>query len=174
MIYPNKPLYLLSLWGYIYYLTYYTLTTKDNIFIPPLISLCFIFAIPICRQSWLYVKLLHTKINQIPLLHLLLIYLLIRLFKYKLLCTFWQTYEICSFLLHHLCAMPLIIPPTIDTFQNICSTIADTILLVRKYTYAHPIPSMKYINKLLISGINPLCFKLFMWNIANITALINI
>ena len=32
MIYPNKPLYLLSLLGYIYYLTYYTLTTKDNIF----------------------------------------------------------------------------------------------------------------------------------------------
>ena len=31
MIYPNKPLYLLSLLGYIYYLTYYTLTTKDNI-----------------------------------------------------------------------------------------------------------------------------------------------
>ena len=30
MIYPNKPLYLLSLLGYIYYLTYYTLTTKDN------------------------------------------------------------------------------------------------------------------------------------------------
>lgn len=34
MIYPNNPLYLLSLLGYIYYLTYYTLTTKDNI-IPP-------------------------------------------------------------------------------------------------------------------------------------------
>jgi len=33
MIYPNKPLYLLSLLGYIYYLTYYTLTTKDNIFL---------------------------------------------------------------------------------------------------------------------------------------------
>ena len=32
MIYPNKPLYLLSLLGYIYCLTYYTLTTKDNIF----------------------------------------------------------------------------------------------------------------------------------------------
>lgn len=32
MIYPNKPLYLLSLLGYVYYLTYYTLTTKDNIF----------------------------------------------------------------------------------------------------------------------------------------------
>ena len=32
MIYPNKPLYLLSLLGYIYYLTYYTLTTKDNMF----------------------------------------------------------------------------------------------------------------------------------------------
>ena len=32
MIYPNKPLYLLSLLGYIYYLTYYTLTTKDNIY----------------------------------------------------------------------------------------------------------------------------------------------
>ena len=31
MIYPNNPLYLLSLLGYIYYLTYYTLTTKDNI-----------------------------------------------------------------------------------------------------------------------------------------------
>ena len=31
MIYPNKPLYLLSLLGYIYRLTYYTLTTKDNI-----------------------------------------------------------------------------------------------------------------------------------------------
>ena len=31
MIYPNKPLYLLSLLGYIYHLTYYTLTTKDNI-----------------------------------------------------------------------------------------------------------------------------------------------
>ena len=31
MIYPNKPLYLLSLLGYVYYLTYYTLTTKDNI-----------------------------------------------------------------------------------------------------------------------------------------------
>ena len=31
MIYPNQPLYLLSLLGYIYYLTYYTLTTKDNI-----------------------------------------------------------------------------------------------------------------------------------------------
>ena len=31
MIYPNKPLYLLSLLGYIYCLTYYTLTTKDNI-----------------------------------------------------------------------------------------------------------------------------------------------
>lgn len=31
MIYPNKPLYLLSLLGYIYYLTYYTLTTKYNI-----------------------------------------------------------------------------------------------------------------------------------------------
>ena len=31
MIYPNTPLYLLSLLGYIYYLTYYTLTTKDNI-----------------------------------------------------------------------------------------------------------------------------------------------
>ena len=31
MIYLNKPLYLLSLLGYIYYLTYYTLTTKDNI-----------------------------------------------------------------------------------------------------------------------------------------------
>ena len=30
MIYPNKPLYLLSLLGYIYYLTCYTLTTKDN------------------------------------------------------------------------------------------------------------------------------------------------
>lgn len=35
MIYPNNPLYLLSLLGYIYYLTYYTLTTKDNIEIPP-------------------------------------------------------------------------------------------------------------------------------------------
>ena len=35
MIYPNNPLYLLSLLGYIYYLTYYTLTTKDNI-TPPL------------------------------------------------------------------------------------------------------------------------------------------
>lgn len=35
MIYPNKPLYLLSLLGYIYYLTYYTLTTKDNIDISP-------------------------------------------------------------------------------------------------------------------------------------------
>ena len=35
MIYPNKPLYLLSLLGYIYYLTYYTLTTKDNISNPP-------------------------------------------------------------------------------------------------------------------------------------------
>ena len=34
MIYPNKPLYLLSLLGYIYYLTYYTLTTKDNIIKP--------------------------------------------------------------------------------------------------------------------------------------------
>ena len=34
MIYPNKPLYLLSLLGYIYYLTYYTLTTKDNIIYP--------------------------------------------------------------------------------------------------------------------------------------------
>ena len=33
MIYPNKPLYLLSLLGYIYYLTYYTLTTKDNIYL---------------------------------------------------------------------------------------------------------------------------------------------
>ena len=32
MIYPNNPLYLLSLLGYIYYLTYYTLTTKNNIF----------------------------------------------------------------------------------------------------------------------------------------------
>ena len=32
MIYPNNPLYLLSLLGYIYYLTYYTLTTKDNIY----------------------------------------------------------------------------------------------------------------------------------------------
>ena len=31
MIYSNNPLYLLSLLGYIYYLTYYTLTTKDNI-----------------------------------------------------------------------------------------------------------------------------------------------
>ena len=30
MIYPNKPLYLPSLLGYVYYLTYYTLTTKDN------------------------------------------------------------------------------------------------------------------------------------------------
>lgn len=36
MIYPNKPLYLLSLLGYIYYLTYYTLTTKDNIISPVL------------------------------------------------------------------------------------------------------------------------------------------
>ena len=36
MIYPNKPLYLLSLLGYVYYLTYYTLTTKDNIY-PPFI-----------------------------------------------------------------------------------------------------------------------------------------
>lgn len=36
MIYPNKPLYLLSLLGYIYHLTYYTLTTKDNIYeFPP-------------------------------------------------------------------------------------------------------------------------------------------
>ena len=35
MIYPNKPLYLLSLLGYIYYLTYYTLTTKDNMPYPP-------------------------------------------------------------------------------------------------------------------------------------------
>ena len=34
MIYPNNPLYLLSLLGYIYYLTCYTLTTKDNI-VPP-------------------------------------------------------------------------------------------------------------------------------------------
>ena len=34
MIYPNNPLYLLSLLGYIYYLTYYTLTTKDNIISP--------------------------------------------------------------------------------------------------------------------------------------------
>lgn len=34
MIYPNKPLYLPSLLGYVYYLTYYTLTTKDNIFYP--------------------------------------------------------------------------------------------------------------------------------------------
>ena len=33
MIYPNKPLYLLSLLEYIYYLTYYTLTTKDNMLI---------------------------------------------------------------------------------------------------------------------------------------------
>ena len=31
MIYPNNPLFLLSLLGYIYYLTYYTLATKDNI-----------------------------------------------------------------------------------------------------------------------------------------------
>ena len=31
MIYPNNPLYLLNLLGYIYYLTYHTLTTKDNI-----------------------------------------------------------------------------------------------------------------------------------------------
>ena len=35
MIYPNKPLYLLSLLGYIYCLTYYTLTTKDNILFFP-------------------------------------------------------------------------------------------------------------------------------------------
>ena len=35
MIYPNNPLYLLSLLRYIYYLTYYTLTTKDNILDPP-------------------------------------------------------------------------------------------------------------------------------------------
>lgn len=34
MIYPNKPLYLPSLLGYVYYLTYYTLTTKDNIYTP--------------------------------------------------------------------------------------------------------------------------------------------
>ena len=39
MIYPNKPLYLLSLLGYIYYLTYYTLTTKDNINHPPLFKI---------------------------------------------------------------------------------------------------------------------------------------
>lgn len=38
MIYPNKPLYLLSLLGYIYYLTYYTLTTKDNIHYSPRIN----------------------------------------------------------------------------------------------------------------------------------------
>ena len=38
MIYPNKPLYLLSLLGYIYYLTYYTLTTKDNIVFSLVIS----------------------------------------------------------------------------------------------------------------------------------------
>ena len=42
MIYPNKPLYLLSLLGYIYYLTYYTLTTKDNIFITSISQLVFL------------------------------------------------------------------------------------------------------------------------------------
>ena len=40
MIYPNKPLYLLSLLGYIYHLTYYTLTTKDNIVFPFLLLNC--------------------------------------------------------------------------------------------------------------------------------------
>ena len=44
MIYPNNPLYLLSLLGYIYYLTYYTLTTKDNIYLPPKYKLLRIIA----------------------------------------------------------------------------------------------------------------------------------
>lgn len=39
MIYPNKPLYLPSLLGYVYYLTYYTLTTKDNILSPFFVSI---------------------------------------------------------------------------------------------------------------------------------------
>ena len=41
MIYPNKPLYLLNLLGYVYYLTYYTLTTKDNIVFILLFAFCF-------------------------------------------------------------------------------------------------------------------------------------
>lgn len=44
MIYPNNPLYLLSLLGYIYYLTYYTLTTKDNIYLLPKYKLLRIIA----------------------------------------------------------------------------------------------------------------------------------
>ena len=32
MIYPNNPLYLLNLLGYIYYLTYHTLTTKEDVY----------------------------------------------------------------------------------------------------------------------------------------------
>lgn len=46
MIYTNKPLYLLSLLGYICYLTYYTLTTKDNIFNP---LSTYIFYLGVCE-----------------------------------------------------------------------------------------------------------------------------
>ena len=48
MIYPNKPLYLLSLLGYIYRLTYYTLTTKDNIVDNPFLSVRYHYCMKTC------------------------------------------------------------------------------------------------------------------------------
>ena len=53
MIYPNKPLYLLSLLGYIYRLTYYTLTTKDNIIFPPS---CDYILKQAKRKAYLFIK----------------------------------------------------------------------------------------------------------------------
>lgn len=52
MIYPNNPLYLLSLLGYIYYLTYYTLTTKDNIILCSFVFILYTLKIDANELFW--------------------------------------------------------------------------------------------------------------------------
>ena len=52
MIYPNTPLYLLSLLGYIYYLTYYTLTTKDNIILCSFVFILYTLKIDANELFW--------------------------------------------------------------------------------------------------------------------------
>ena len=67
MIYPNKPLYLLNLLGYIYHLTYYTLTTKDNISIPPYNTYynLLIYSLISCRYNKCILEIFLLKNSQI-------------------------------------------------------------------------------------------------------------